>query len=94
MNGARNAAFAKEAQNGGRIDLPVLFLHAAYDWVCETRKSRLAEPMRASCANLTEAVTETGHWLAQENPAFVNAAVARWLATQLPGVWPAQTLPA
>jgi hypothetical protein len=26
--------------------------------------------------------------MAQENPAFVNAAVARWLATKLPEVWP------
>jgi pimeloyl-ACP methyl ester carboxylesterase len=94
MNAQRNAAFASEAPNGGRIDLPVLFLHAAYDWVCETRTSRLAEPMRSACANLTEAVTKTGHWMAQENPAFVNAAVARWLATQLPEAWPVKNLPA
>jgi pimeloyl-ACP methyl ester carboxylesterase len=88
MNADRNIAFAKEAKNGGRIDLPVLFLHGAYDWVCQSTTSRLAEPMRASCANLTEATTNTGHWMAQENPAFVSAAVARWLATKLPGVWP------
>ncbi|MEJ0064953.1 MAG: alpha/beta hydrolase [Caulobacteraceae bacterium] len=87
MNAERNIAFAREAANGGRIDLPVLFLHAAYDWVCETRKSRLAEPMRASCANLSEAVTNTGHWMAQEDPAFVNAEIARWLAAKLPQVW-------
>ena len=36
-----------ERANGGRIDLPVLFLHGAYDYVCETINSRLAEPMRA-----------------------------------------------
>jgi len=89
MNGERNIAFAAQSKNGGRIDLPVLFLHAAYDFVCETRRSRLAEPMRAACTRLTEATTDTGHWMAQENPAFVNAAVARWLATELPDVWPA-----
>ena len=50
MNAERNIAFAKEAANGGRIDLPVLFLHGAYDWVCQTTTSRLAEPMRAACA--------------------------------------------
>jgi pimeloyl-ACP methyl ester carboxylesterase len=88
MNGERNVAFAREAKNGGRIDLPVLFLHAAYDWVCETARSRLAEPMRANCSNLTEATTDTGHWMAQENPAFVNAALARWLAVELPEDWP------
>ena len=87
MNAERNIAFASQAKNNGRIDLPVLFLHAAYDWVCETRKSRLAEPMRANCSNLTEATTNTGHWMAQEDPAFVNAEVARWLEAKLPGVW-------
>jgi pimeloyl-ACP methyl ester carboxylesterase len=90
MNGARNIAYAREAANAGRIDLPVLFLHGADDWVCQTATSRLAEPMRAACANLTEATTHTGHWMAQEDPAFVNAAVARWLATRLPEVWPAE----
>jgi pimeloyl-ACP methyl ester carboxylesterase len=89
MNGERNIAFAAESKNGGRIDLPVLFAHAAYDFVCETRRSHLAEPMRAACPRLTEASVNTGHWMAQENPAFVNAAVARWLATELPEVWPA-----
>jgi pimeloyl-ACP methyl ester carboxylesterase len=90
MNGERNIAYASDAANGGRIDLPVLFLHGAYDWVCQTKTSRLAEPMRAACANLTEATTNTGHWMAQENPTFVNAAVAGWLARKLPQVWPAQ----
>jgi pimeloyl-ACP methyl ester carboxylesterase len=84
MNAERNAAFAAEAPNGGRIDLPVLFIHAAYDWVCETKRSRLAEPMRAACPNLTEATAPTGHWMAQEAPAAVNAALVRWLAAQLP----------
>jgi pimeloyl-ACP methyl ester carboxylesterase len=90
MNAERNIAFARQAQNGGRIDLPVLFLHAAYDWVCETLRSRLAEPMRGSCSDLTEATALTGHWMAQEKPAVVNAALARWLALKLPQAWPAE----
>jgi pimeloyl-ACP methyl ester carboxylesterase len=94
MNAARNAPFAALAKNGGRIDLPVLFLHAAYDYVCQTTIGRLAEPMRAACANLTEATTNTGHWMAQENPAFVNAALSRWLASKLPEVWPVAFAPA
>jgi pimeloyl-ACP methyl ester carboxylesterase len=84
MNAERNIAFAAGAKNGGRIDLPVLFLHGAYDWVCQTVTSRLAEPMRANCASLTEATTNTGHWMAQENPAFVNEAVSQWIAAKLP----------
>ena len=66
----------------------MLFLHAAYDYVCETMTSRLAEPMRAACSDLTEAVVTSGHWMAQEQPVAVNAALAKWLATKA-NVWPA-----
>jgi pimeloyl-ACP methyl ester carboxylesterase len=88
MNEARNVDFAKQAQNGGWIDLPVLFLHAAYDSVCETLRSRLAEPMRRHCTNLTERVVESGHWMQQERPAALNAVLAAFIAEKLPAVWP------
>ena len=87
MNHQRNTAYAARATNGGRIDLPVLFLHAQYDYVCETLSSRLADPMRATCSNLTEAIVKSGHWMAQENPTAVNAALTRWLAHQVPHLW-------
>jgi pimeloyl-ACP methyl ester carboxylesterase len=64
--------------------MPVLFLHGAYDMVCETMTSSLAEPMRRDCADLTEVVVKSGHWMAQEQPIAVNAALAKWLATRLP----------
>jgi pimeloyl-ACP methyl ester carboxylesterase len=88
MNGAANMAYAAQAKNGGRLEMPALFLHAAYDYICETLDSRLAEPMRAACADLTEAQVNSGHWMAQEKPKHVNAALARWLAAKLPGLWP------
>jgi pimeloyl-ACP methyl ester carboxylesterase len=88
MNGEANIAFAERAKANWRLAMPVLFLHAAYDYVCETIDSRLAEPMRASCANLTEAVVQSGHWMAQEKPIQVNAALAKWLTAQLPDLWP------
>ena len=87
MNHAANAAYAAKAPNGGRITMPVLFLHGAFDYTCETIDSRLAEPMRAYCADLTEHIVESGHWMAQENPVAVNAALARFLAVKLPAVW-------
>ncbi|WP_428533939.1 alpha/beta fold hydrolase [Rhodopila sp.] len=87
MNHARNGAFARQARDGGRLSMPVLFLHGAFDYTCETLVSRLAEPMRASCADLSEAVVQSGHWMAQENPVAVNAALARFLATKLAAVW-------
>ena len=87
MNHKANGAYAKRAPNGGRLAMPVLFLHGAYDTTCETMTSKLAEPMRQSCADLTEVVVESGHWMAQEKPVAVNAALAKWLATRLPGYW-------
>ena len=88
MNGPANMAYAARAPGGGRLAMPALFLHAAFDYVCETLDSTLAEPMRAHCADLTEAIVESGHWMAQEKPAEVNAALAKWLAARLPDLWP------
>ena len=88
MNAEANAAFAARAKANWRLTMPVLFLHAAYDYVCETVDSRLADPMRAHCANLTETTVQSGHWMAQEKPADVNAALAKWLAAQFPALWP------
>ena len=89
MNHEANARWAALAVNGGRLDMPVLFLHGAYDTTCDTMNSRLAEPMRGDCADLTEVVIQSGHWMAQEQPVAVNAALARWLAVKLPVAWPA-----
>ena len=44
-------------------------------------------PMRRDCANLTEARVPSGHWMAQERPIAVNAALARWLAARFPELW-------
>lgn len=87
MNPEANVAYQASAVNGGRLDMPVLFLHAAYDYTCETVDSRLADPMRQACTDLSEAIIPTGHWMAQEKPVAVNAALARWIATKLPSVW-------
>jgi soluble epoxide hydrolase/lipid-phosphate phosphatase len=57
-NNERNLRFAARVRDGGALRLPVLFLHAAYDAVCETVDSRLAEPMRHDCTDLTERVVE------------------------------------
>jgi len=87
MNHKSNAAYSAKAKQGGKLAMPVLFLHGAYDTTCETIKSKLAEPMRRNCADLTEVVVESGHWMAQEKPAAVNAALAKWLAAKLPDYW-------
>jgi len=87
MNHRANGAYAGRSKNGGKLSMPVLFLHGAYDVTCETMRSRLAEPMRRDCADLTEGVVRSGHWMAQEQPVAVNAALAKWLAARLPDYW-------
>ena len=89
MNDAANIAYAAQAKNGGALTLPVLFLHAPYDYTCETMDFRFAEPMRRDCAELTEAVVPSGHWMAQEQSIQVNAALAKWLAAKASDAWPA-----
>jgi len=88
MNHAANASWAAQAPNDGRLDLPVLYLAARYDAVCECVRSPLCEPMRKACSNLTEYVVDSGHWMAQEKPRHVSAALVGWMARELPEVWP------
>ncbi len=83
VNHDDNEAYATEAVNGGVLDLPVLFLHARYDYTCETLESSLAEPMRRHCTDLVERVFDCGHWMAQEKPFEVNAALASWLVERV-----------
>jgi pimeloyl-ACP methyl ester carboxylesterase len=88
MNASANSAYAERSRATWRLAMPVLFMHAAYDYVCETIDSRLAEPMRANCDKLTEVTIPSGHWMAQEKPLDVNAALVRWLVSQFPELWP------
>jgi pimeloyl-ACP methyl ester carboxylesterase len=78
-NNEPNLAYAARVHDGGVLRLPVLFLHARYDTICETVDSNMAEPMRRDCTNLTERILDTGHWMPQERPAEVNAAIEDWL---------------
>lgn len=82
MNDAANIAYAAEAPNFGRLTLPVLFLHASWDANCDTAHSRLADPMRADCADLSEVTIEGGHELMLERRAEVNTAIGEWLAAK------------
>lgn len=88
MNHDANLDYARLADNDGYIDMPVLFLAAEHDYVCECTTSRLAEPMRQYCRNLTEHTIKSGHWMAQEKPVDVNAALVGWLAATVAAIWP------
>ncbi len=87
MNGDANRAHAQRSVDGGRLSMPVLFFHGEYDWTCCTVGTKLADPMRTACRDLTEQVVPSGHWMAMERPAEVNAGLAQWLASRLPQAW-------
>lgn len=86
VNDAANADYSRAGAQ--ELDMPVLFLHGRYDSVCQTVNGRLADPMREACGDLTEIVIDSGHWMAQERPVSVNAALAGWIATKVTDWWP------
>lgn len=83
LNHETNAEYAKGSVNGGKLDVPALFIEAKWDQTCDSAMSRLAEPMRAMCSRLTECSIEADHFVALEKAAETTAAVARWLVKDL-----------
>ena len=88
MNHKANSAYAQTAANDGRLDVLVLFIAGRYDYTCECIDSDLAKPQIDLCRNLTTGVIDSGHWMAQEKPVELNAALSHWLVTEVPDVWP------
>jgi soluble epoxide hydrolase/lipid-phosphate phosphatase len=89
LNHDENEKYVKQnARNGGVLTMPTFYIGARYDAVLDTDLSRLSEPMRRYCTNLTECTLDGGHWIVEEVPQQVNAAMARWLAVKVPIWWP------
>ena len=78
VNGDANQAYVDE-RSDRTLTMPVLFVHATYDYVCDTTTTGFAEPMRKLCKNLTERRLDCGHWMAQEKPTELNAMLSEWL---------------
>lgn len=82
MNHEANTQYGASALNNGFLDMPVLFIAGRYDFTCETMTSPLAEPMRKYCRNLSEAVIDSGHWMAQEKPFELNRELVNWVVKE------------
>ena len=78
----------KNSVNDGVLEMPVLFIEAKYDTSCDTVNSRLMDPMKRLCKDLTKTSIDAGHWVQIEKPQETNAAIARWLVETLPDYWP------
>ena len=89
LNHEANERYAAESVDDGVLAMPVLFLAARYDYTCEcTVNQEMVEPMRELCRDLTERTIDTGHWMAQERPAEVSAALVAWLRERVADHWP------
>lgn len=88
MNHQANAAYAQEAVNDGYLGMPALMLEAEYDYTCDCVGSRLSEPGKHYCRDLTTRRVPSGHWMAQERPVDVNAHLMSWILSKVPAHWP------
>ena len=89
MNHKANREYnLKNSKRDGRLEMPVIFIHAKYDPVCDAITTRAAEPMRKLCSNLTETTIEAGHWVLSEKPQETNSALARWVVEEVTDWWP------
>ena len=78
VNGDANQGYLDE-KTDRTLSMPALFVHASYDYVCDTTTTGFAEPMRELCKNLTERRLDCGHWMAQEKPTELNEILSEWL---------------
>ena len=79
LNDSANVAYARTAPDGGRLSQPVLFINGEWDGICDITRSRLGEPMRRSCQNLSVTNLPSGHWLPLERKTEVVQAIRSWL---------------
>ncbi len=79
LNDDANIAYAHAAPVEGRLNQPVLFVNGEWDAICDITRSRLGEPMRSACVDLTVANLPAGHWLPLERKTELVQAMRAWL---------------
>jgi len=79
LNDAANVAFAHAAPDDGCLRQPALFVNGEFDGICDITRSRLGEPMRAACQDLSVTSLPAGHWLPLECKTELAQAIRSWL---------------
>lgn len=79
LNDSANIAYASTAPDNGRLHQPVLFVNGDWDAICDINRSRLGEPMRGSCTDLSVANLPAGHWLPLERKTELVESIRAWL---------------
>jgi pimeloyl-ACP methyl ester carboxylesterase len=84
LNDDANIAYARAAPHGGRLRQPVLFVNGEFDGICDITRSRLGEPMRGACQDLSLTSLPSGHWLPLECKTELVQVIRSWLKTKWP----------
>jgi pimeloyl-ACP methyl ester carboxylesterase len=79
LNDDANIAYAQAAPDGGLLHQPVLFVNGDFDGICDITRSRLGEPMRSTCTDLTVTTLPSGHWLPLERKTELVQVMRSWL---------------
>jgi pimeloyl-ACP methyl ester carboxylesterase len=79
LNDEANVGYAGAAPDGGRLRPPVLFVNGEFDGICDITRTRLGEPMRRSCQDLSVATLPSGHWLPLERKTELIQTMRSWL---------------
>ena len=82
LNDDANTAYAGAAAHGGRLAMPVLFVNGDYDGLFDIALSRIGEPMRAACADLSVTQHQAGHWLPLECKTGLSDDIAAWASSK------------
>ncbi|KIW21295.1 hypothetical protein PV08_01875 [Exophiala spinifera] len=90
LNRAANEKYTRDKSlDGGRLKMPVLFVHTEYDAVCRTvHNPKLTVEMRDKVEDLSEFVLKAGHWGVLECPEETSAGIAEWIVRRLRESWP------
>ena len=85
LNDDPNIAYAHAAPNGGHLRQPVLFVNGNFDGLCDIGLSRIADPMRQACSDISVTDQLAGNWLPLEQKAKLTENIRSWVsAKQLP----------
>ncbi|MBB6498360.1 alpha/beta hydrolase [Pedobacter cryoconitis] len=79
LNDEANIAYAKVAVNNGQLKLPVLFVNDEYEPFSNINLSKIGDPMRNACSNLTVIDQPAGHWVPLERKHEITETIRSWI---------------
>jgi pimeloyl-ACP methyl ester carboxylesterase len=82
LNDDANTGYARVTPHGGHLRQPVLFVNADWDPICDINRSRLGEPMRDACKDLSVMNLPAGHWLPLERKSELVQSIRSWVSTK------------